>query len=89
MSDFISLRDSCALFPGKPSLSTVVRWAIKGVNGCQLKTTKFGGKRLTTIQWVNEFVKETIEASPDSYKSEGQTSAHKVAEERLQKMGVL
>ena len=89
MSDFISLRDSCALFPSTPSQSTVVRWAIKGVNGCQLKTAKFAGRRLTTIVWVNEFIKQAIDASHDSYRSEGQTSAHKIAEARLVKMGVL
>ncbi len=87
--EFISLRDSCALFPSKPSLSTVVRWATKGVNGVRLKTAKFAGRRLTTITWVNEFIKETIDSSHDGYKSEGQSTAHKIAEARLVKMGVL
>ncbi len=89
MADFISLRDACELFPSTPSVSTVVRWATRGVNGCQLKTAKFAGRRLTTITWVNEFIKESIDSSHDSYKSEGQSTAHKIAEARLVKMGVL
>ncbi len=89
MADFISLRDSCALFPSVPSQSTVVRWAIKGVNGCQLKTAKFAGRRLTRVEWVNDFINQTIDSSHNSSKPKGQTSAHKIAEARLAEMGVL
>jgi len=87
-TNYISLRDSIQYYPAPPSLSTVVRWATLGVNGCQLKTAKFAGKRLTRVAWVAEFVKLTFEASPDSYKSEGQAAAHEIAESRLQKMVV-
>jgi hypothetical protein len=87
--EFISLRDSCALFPSEPSLNTVVRWASRGINGVQLKTVKFAGRRLTTVGWVEEFIRQTIDSSNDSYKSAGQTVAHQVAEERLVKMGVV
>ena len=89
MPDFISLRNSCEMYPSTPSVHTVIRWATKGINGRKLKTAKFAGRRLTTIEWVNEFIKQTIDSSHDCYKSEGQTDAHKVAEERLVKMGVL
>lgn len=41
---------------GKPvHVTSVHRWATKGVNGVKLRTVQAGGARATTEAWVREF----------------------------------
>ena len=35
--------------------STVFRWAQKGLNGVRLRTTQFGGTKVTTVTWLQDF----------------------------------
>lgn len=46
----------------RPNLSTVWRWSVHGCGGIRLETVVLGGKRLTTIEMVEAFVKATTDA---------------------------
>ena len=35
---------------------TATRWAMKGYEGVVLRTVRLGKKRLSTVEWVNEFI---------------------------------
>ncbi len=56
--DLITLKDACKLLPGRPHQNTPRRWASSGVGGAVLKSLKVGGRRCTTIHWLNEFLAE-------------------------------
>jgi hypothetical protein len=44
------------LLPTNPSAATMWRWALKGVDGVKLHTTKIGGRRYTTAEDLDLFV---------------------------------
>jgi hypothetical protein len=52
-----------------------------GCYGVKLRSVRFGGKRLTTAQWCDEFV-EALTAR------NGNLSDHHVAEAKLESLGV-
>lgn len=56
MCRYLLVREACAILPGRPHLNTVRRWMNDGVNGVKLRSTRFGGKRLTTEEWCDEFI---------------------------------
>lgn len=48
----ISLKDARSLFPGRPTLSTVYRWAFSK----KLETIKVGGRMFTSREAIARFV---------------------------------
>jgi len=50
----------------RPHLSTALRWCQRGVGGVKLKSWKIGGRRMTTVEAVQEFVEVTTSASDQS-----------------------
>ena len=62
-TDYIDLTTASHLLPGRPSITTVWRWAARG-RTCNGKRVQLraghgaGGKLWTTREWVAEFVKE-------------------------------
>lgn len=87
--EHISLRDACALFPGRPHVNTVRRWATRGLYGTKLRTQRFGGKRLTRKDWVADFSKQMVAASPDPLAGAPVAdSAAVAAEEKLDALGI-
>ena len=59
----------------RPNLSTGWRWSTKGCRGIRLRTAVLGGKMLTTIAWVEEFIQATTEARNANYVSPVATSS--------------
>ena len=59
----------------RPNLSTGWRWASKGCRGIRLRTAVLGGKMLTSIEWVEEFIQATTEARNANYVSPVATSS--------------
>ena len=51
----------------RPNLSTCWRWSTKGARGIRLETIIVGGKRLTTREMVEAFIKATTESRNASY----------------------
>jgi hypothetical protein len=57
--NLIPLAEVADQLPTRPGVSTVHRWAADGLRGgrVKLKTLLLGGKRLTTEEWLHDFVR--------------------------------
>jgi hypothetical protein len=59
-SEFIPLTSVRAHVIGDPSRSTVLRWASQGIHRggeiIRLRSTLSGGRRYTTLVWIEEFM---------------------------------
>lgn len=66
MPTYLSAREACAHLPGRPHLNTVRRWMAEGISGVRLRSTRFGGKRLTTAAWCDEFIMAVQAANPET-----------------------
>lgn len=49
--------------PGRPCVTTVWRWAMKGVRGVTLESFVRGGRRFTTTEALQRFIQRTTAAS--------------------------
>ena len=56
MPDYLSPREACSHFPGRPHVNTVRRWMNEGAQGVKLQSIRFAGKRLTTVDWCKDFI---------------------------------
>jgi len=70
----------------RPHLSTCIRWATIGTKGILLKSVMLGGRRLTTIEWIEEFLEATTEASTPRAKQAKQSEAMAKAKTELSEM---
>lgn len=57
--DALTLRQAAALLPGRPSRSTLHRWAHQGIRGVRLATSLIGGRRYTTREAIERFIAAT------------------------------
>jgi hypothetical protein len=57
--DVIRLNEVPHEIPGRVDVSTVWRWAQRGVGGVKLETVKVGGKKLTSRQALSRFIAAT------------------------------
>jgi hypothetical protein len=42
--------------PGRPHVSTLIRWWQRGVRGVKLETVVVGGRRYTSVEAINRFI---------------------------------
>jgi hypothetical protein len=54
--DYLSMAQASHLLPGRPHISTLHRWRLRGVRGIRLQTCLVGGRRYTTEAWIAEFI---------------------------------
>ncbi len=54
--------------PGRPSISTLMRWASKGIRGVTLETVLIGGRRYTSVEAIGRFVRR-LSSSPTETES--------------------
>lgn len=57
--DMIPLKEVRDELPGRIDISTIWRWAQRGVGGIKLETVKIGGKKLTSRQALTRFISAT------------------------------
>jgi len=51
------LQEAAREIPGRPHISTVLRWCLKGIKGgIKLETILVGGKRFTSVEAIERFV---------------------------------
>ena len=55
----LSLADACKEIPGRPHISTLHRWRLRGVRGHRLETVLIGGRRFTSAEAIQEFIAAT------------------------------
>jgi hypothetical protein len=55
------LANACDVVPGRPHVSTLIRWWRDGVRGVKLETVVVGGRRFTSIEAVHRFISRLSE----------------------------
>ncbi len=50
----------------RPNLATILRWVKSGAKGIKLKSVMLGGRHMTSIAYVKDFVELTTRASKES-----------------------
>jgi hypothetical protein len=45
-----------AEIPGRPHISTIIRWWRRGVRGVRLETVVVGGRRFTSLEAITRFI---------------------------------
>lgn len=61
-SEYLTLAEARLRLPGRPHLSTLHRWRLRGVRGIKLRTCLVGGRRFTRPEWLQEFIEATSHA---------------------------
>ena len=59
----VSLAEASHLLPGRPHLSTLHRWRLRGVRGVKLETFLIGGRRFTSREALERFIERTTAAA--------------------------
>jgi hypothetical protein len=60
----IPLNRAVDFVPGRPNISTLWRWATKGVRGVRLGTIIVGGRRMTTPDMIETFLRALNSGEP-------------------------
>jgi uncharacterized protein DUF1580 len=84
---YLTLAEACRLIPGRPHRNTVGRWITHGYAGIILKSWRCAGKRVTTVQAIDEFLAATTGVK-DPNPRRSASIAHQRAEAQLDAMGV-
>jgi len=74
----LPLRDAAASLPGRPHISTLHRWRLRGVRGIKLETVLVGGRRFTSQEALERFAANTTAAS------NGETNSPRTPKQRRQ-----
>jgi hypothetical protein len=59
----VSIADASAIIPGTPHVATVWRWTLRGVKGARLESFIRGGRRFTTHEAIERFIRATTAAA--------------------------
>ncbi len=89
--DYLTLSQAANSLPGRPHLSTLHRWRLRGVRGVRLRTCLIGGRRFTTSGWLDEFIAATSAAADGQVStapSSSREAAIRAAEAEIDSAGV-
>jgi hypothetical protein len=79
----IPLAQLSAELPHRPHASTLARWATRGIRGIRLETWMLGGRRCTTRDAVDRFIRATSAAGarqkPQRFSAAPSNSSRQVA----------
>jgi len=59
----VSFAEAPATLPGRPHISTLHRWRLRGIRGHRLETCLIGGRRYTSSEALERFVAATTAAA--------------------------
>lgn len=91
--DVFPIKKSPAEIPGRPHISTVIRWWQRGVRGVHLETILIGGIRYTSRQAIQRFIEATTTAADGEKNTRAPTNQRRdvsirCAEEELKRAGM-
>ena len=69
--EYLSMTEAAKLIPGRPSVSTVHRWAGRGVDGVVLASIRAGGRRYTSMSAIDEFLSQLNTSEQQVLKADG------------------
>ena len=61
--ELLSLQQASQILPGRPHISTLHRWRLRGVRGQKLVTVLIGGRRYTSRRALSEFAIEGVKTT--------------------------
>lgn len=90
---YLTLAEAAAQLPGRPHLSTIHRWRLRGVRGVRLRTCLVGGRRFTRPEWLRQFIVASSEAGdqhavPRTEPARDREKAIRAAEAELDAAGI-
>lgn len=59
----LSLSEAAASCPGRPNITTIWRWCLRGCRGVRLESFVRGGRRFTTAEALERFIAGTTAAA--------------------------
>lgn len=68
-SQLLTFREAAKLLPGRPHVSTIHRWRLRGIRGVKLQTVRVGGRRYVSAGSLARFIAETTRAADASAES--------------------
>jgi len=76
--------------PGNPHVSTLIRWALRGIKGCKLETVMVGGRRFTSVEAIQRFLVRLNEPGSVTHDVLAKTRARGIvdADRRLEEEGI-
>ena len=74
----LSLAAAGRTLPGKPHLSTLHRWRLRGVRGVRLETVLIGGRRYTSVEALERF-SERVTTAADGEPAPQRTNRQRAA----------
>jgi hypothetical protein len=92
--ELLSLREASQLLPGKPHISTLHRWRLRGIRGVKLITVMVGGRRWVHPDALRDFNAAITAAREPGAANAGpptrttRTRTVKKAEQTLSKEGI-
>lgn len=89
--EYLTMAKASHLLPGRPHISTLHRWRLRGVRGVRLQTCLVGGRRYTTSQWLAEFIEaSSIAVAPEApaRRDTRREAAIRAAERELDDAGI-
>lgn len=87
LRDAITLAQACHLFSPVPSIHAMHRWVSKGTRGVRLQTWLSGGRRVTTHEAVEAFLRAINEA--DELSAETIPAADTTKQARAEKSALM
>lgn len=81
--EYLTLRQAIAELPGRPHLSTLIRWYLVGVRGVKLQTVLCGGRRFVSRRALQVFVEQLSQRTADGPISDSNREARIDAAERV------
>lgn len=89
---FLTLQQAAKRLPGRRHISSVFRYAHKGVRGIRLETIVVGGRRYTSVEALDRFIIATT-AAADGKPAPARTAKHRqraveAAERELDRAGI-
>ena len=74
----LTFSEASKALPGRPHVSTLHRWRLRGVRGIKLETCMVGGRRCTSHQAIERFAARTTAVA------DGEAPASRTSRERKQ-----
>jgi hypothetical protein len=84
-----SYAEASKALPGRPHSGTIARWATRGRQGVRLETVTIGGRRYTSLEAIQRFVRQLSgSGTPRTAQSTAARTEHEQVEGQLEAEGL-
>ena len=91
--EVLTLKDAAAILPRrrrgrKPHISTIYRWATRGLKGLRLETLQIGGTLCTSVEALQRFFEQLTRSTPQDTPPASRRRSIAQAESELNDAGI-